>query len=104
MGVHDVHRPRLLETDIPARLDRLPWSAWHWRVVHAFGITRSGSRARGHALGITRSGSRARDHALDGLEVTLVGAVANVLGKPELAVPAEGRYLEEIAALDDAIT
>jgi MFS family permease len=52
---------RLIETDIPARLDRLPWSRWHWRVVIALGIT----------------------WLLDGLEVTLVGAVANVLGKPE---------------------
>src|SRR3569623_1023908 len=45
------------ETDIPARLDRLPWSAWQWRV--------------GIALGITWT--------LDGLEVTLVGALAPVL-------------------------
>ncbi len=51
---------RFLETDLPARLDRLPWSRWHWRVVLALGIT----------------------WLLDGLEVTLVGAVANVLGKP----------------------
>jgi MFS family permease len=56
-----VHVPRLLETDLPARLDRLPWSRWHWRVVIALGIT----------------------WLLDGLEVTLVGAVANVLGMPE---------------------
>src|SRR6478752_4747843 len=49
---------RLVETDLPARLDRLPWSPWHWRVVIALGIT----------------------WLLDGLEVTLVGAVANVLG------------------------
>lgn len=49
---------RLIDTDIPARLDRLPWSGWHWRVVIALGIT----------------------WLLDGLEVTLVGAVANVLG------------------------
>lgn len=55
-----MHVPRLIETDIPARLDRLPWSRWHWRVVLALGIT----------------------WLLDGLEVTLVGAVANVLGKP----------------------
>ena len=26
-------------TDIPARLDRLPWSGWHWRVVTALGVT-----------------------------------------------------------------
>ncbi|HEY2406672.1 MAG TPA: MFS transporter [Polyangiaceae bacterium] len=45
------------QTDVPARLDRLPWSAWHWRVVIALGIT----------------------WMLDGLEVTLVGAVAPVL-------------------------
>lgn len=45
------------ETDIPARLDRLPWSLWHWRIVIALGIT----------------------WMLDGLEVTLVGAVAPVL-------------------------
>ncbi len=28
-----------LETDIPARLDRLPWSRWHTRVTAALGIT-----------------------------------------------------------------
>ncbi len=41
-------------SDVPARLDRLPWSRWHWRVVVALGVT----------------------WMLDGLEVTLVGAVA----------------------------
>ena len=48
-----------LQTDIPARLDRLPWSGWHWRVVIALGVT----------------------WILDGLEVTVVGAVAGVLGE-----------------------
>ncbi len=52
---------RLVETDLPARLDRLPWSRWHWRIVIALGIT----------------------WLLDGLEVTLVGAVASVLGYPD---------------------
>jgi MFS family permease len=47
-------------TDIPARLDRLPWSGWHWRVVIALGVT----------------------WVLDGLEVTIVGSVAGVLGEP----------------------
>ena len=47
-----------LETMIPGRLDRLPWSGWHWRVVIALGVT----------------------WILDGLEVTVVGAVAGVLG------------------------
>jgi hypothetical protein len=26
-------------TDVPARLDRLPWSRWHYLVVVALGIT-----------------------------------------------------------------
>jgi MFS family permease len=49
------------ETTIPGRLDRLPWSGWHWRVVIALGVT----------------------WILDGLEVTVVGAVAGVLGEPD---------------------
>jgi MFS family permease len=47
----------LIASDIPARLDRLPWSGWHWLVVVALGIT----------------------WVLDGLEVTLAGAVGGVL-------------------------
>jgi MFS family permease len=53
--------PAWIETDIPARLDRLPWSRWHWRVVIALGVT----------------------WVLDGLEVTLVGAVAGALVRPD---------------------
>src|SRR4051812_1504934 len=49
------------QTDLPGRLDRLPWSAWHWRVIVALGIT----------------------WMLDGLEVTLVGAIGPVLKEPE---------------------
>ena len=45
------------ETDIPARLDRLPWGRFHTLVVAALGIT----------------------WILDGLEVTLAGAVAGAL-------------------------
>jgi len=26
-----------VETNIPARLDRLPWSRWHWRIVIGLG-------------------------------------------------------------------
>ena len=46
-----------IKTDIPARLDRLPWSRWHWLVIVALGIT----------------------WILDGLEVTLVGSISGVL-------------------------
>jgi MFS family permease len=48
------------ETDIPARLDRLPWSRFHWLVVIALGAS----------------------WAIDGLEVTLKGAVSGVLQDP----------------------
>jgi MFS family permease len=51
----------VLHTDIPARLDRLPWSRWHWRVVIALGVA----------------------WVLDGLEVTLVGSVGSVLERPD---------------------
>lgn len=47
-------------TDIPQRLDRLPWSRWHRLIVVALGIT----------------------WILDGLEVTIVGALAPVLMLP----------------------
>lgn len=50
------------ETLIPARLDRLPWSKFHWLVVIALGIT----------------------WTLDGLEVTLSGAVSGVLQEPQV--------------------
>ena len=54
------HSPDL-RTDIPARLDRLPWSAWHWRVVIALGVS----------------------WLLDGLEVTVVGSLGPALQRPE---------------------
>jgi MFS family permease len=47
----------VVETDIPARLDRLPWGRFHTLVVAALGIT----------------------WILDGLEVTLAGAVSGAL-------------------------
>ena len=46
-----------VETDIPARLDRLPWSPFHTLVVVALGVT----------------------WILDGLEVTLAGSVSGAL-------------------------
>jgi MFS family permease len=49
--------PVIVETDIPARLDRLPWSRFHTLVIAALGIT----------------------WILDGLEVTLAGSVAGAL-------------------------
>jgi len=47
----------MLRTDIPQRLDRLPWSRWHWMIVIGLGIT----------------------WILDGLEVTIVGLIGTRL-------------------------
>lgn len=49
-----------IRTNIPARLDCLPWSRFHWLVVFALGAS----------------------WAIDGLEVTLTGAVSGVLQDP----------------------
>ncbi|HUB15603.1 MAG TPA: MFS transporter [Acetobacteraceae bacterium] len=46
-------------TDIPARLDRLPWGRFHWLVIIALGIA----------------------WILDGLEVTIVGSLSGALSQ-----------------------
>jgi hypothetical protein len=28
-----------VESDVPARMDRILWSRWHWRIIFALGIT-----------------------------------------------------------------
>src|SRR4051812_32483061 len=43
-----------VSTRIPARMDRLPWTAWHWRIIIALGTV----------------------WILDGLEVTIVGSIS----------------------------
>ncbi len=63
-STNEIARPRLLkpfQTSIPGRLDRLPWSRFHRLVVTALGIT----------------------WILDGLEVTLIGAISGVLQERE---------------------
>ena len=55
----------VIESDVPARMDRLPWSRWHLRIVVALGTS----------------------WVLDGLEVTLVGSLSGVLqGKNGLSL------------------
>ena len=58
---------RTIRTNVPARLDRLPWSRFHWRVVIGLGIV----------------------WVLDGLEVTIVGAIA-----PRMTEPGSGIDLD----------
>ena len=50
-----------IESYVPARLDRLPWSSWHWLIVASLGAT----------------------WILDGIEVTLAGALGGILTRPE---------------------
>jgi MFS family permease len=52
-----VARQATIETNVPKRLDRLPWSRWHWLVVVALGFV----------------------WILDGLEVTIVGSIGPTL-------------------------
>src|SRR5947208_2648696 len=47
----------IIETDIPARLDRMRWGRFHWLVIAALGSS----------------------WVLDGLEVTLVGSLSTAL-------------------------
>jgi hypothetical protein len=47
----------VIETDVPARLDRLPWTRFHTLVIVALGIT----------------------WVLDGLEVTIAGSIVGAL-------------------------
>ncbi|QBR02908.1 MFS transporter [Paraburkholderia pallida] len=55
--MHTTETQSIVETDLPARLDRLPWGRFHVLIVVALGVT----------------------WLLDGLEVTLAGAVASAL-------------------------
>lgn len=50
-------KKEIVETQIPARLDRLSWSGWHTRIIAALGTS----------------------WLLDGLEVTLVGSLSGIL-------------------------
>lgn len=73
----------VIETDIPARLDRLPWTRFHTLVVVALGIT----------------------WVLDGLEVTVAGSIAGALMEsPVLHFTAADVGLVGSAYLAGAIT
>src|SRR3954451_23279845 len=37
MATRSLAEGRVIETDIPARLDRLPWARWHWMVLIGLG-------------------------------------------------------------------
>ena len=56
-----MQRGETVESYVPSRLDALPWSSWHWLIVVSLGAT----------------------WIIDGLEVTLAGALGGVLTRHE---------------------
>ncbi|MGW3102513.1 MFS transporter [Streptomyces sp. NPDC001100] len=67
---------RTITSSIPARLDRLPWSRWHWTIVVGLGTV----------------------WILDGLEVTVVGNIAGRLSEPDSGLPISSGQVTGIAA------
>lgn len=67
---------RTVTTDIPARLDRLPWSRWHWSIVLGLGTV----------------------WILDGLEVTVVGNIASRLSEPGSGLAISSGQVTGVAA------
>jgi MFS family permease len=67
MSAVAAEQPSTIRTAVPARLDRLPWTRFHWRIVIGLGTV----------------------WILDGLEVTIVGAIA-----PRMTEPGSGIALD----------
>ncbi|WP_046730556.1 MFS transporter [Streptomyces humi] len=72
----DEHGGRTITSRIPARLDRLPWSRWHWTIVIGLGTV----------------------WILDGLEVTVVGNIASRLSEPGSGLPISSSQVTGTAA------
>ncbi|WP_299533879.1 MFS transporter [uncultured Streptomyces sp.] len=65
-----------ITTKVPARLDRLPWSRWHWMIVIGLGTV----------------------WILDGLEVTVVGNIASRLSEDGSGLPITDAQVTGMAA------
>ncbi len=65
-----------IRTDIPARLDRLPWSRFHWQVIVGLGTV----------------------WILDGLEVTIVGSISGRLSEPGAGIGISAAEVSGLAA------
>ncbi|MFD6994336.1 MFS transporter [Streptomyces sp. NPDC059943] len=68
---------KTVTTRVPARLDRLPWSRFHWRIVIGLGSV----------------------WILDGLEVTIVGAVASRMTEPGSGIALSSADIGTAAAI-----
>lgn len=65
-----------ITTKVPSRLDRLPWSRWHWMIVIGLGTV----------------------WILDGLEVTVVGNIASRLSEDGSGLPISDSQVTGLAA------
>jgi MFS family permease len=65
-----------IETRIPARLDRLPWSRFHWMVIIGLGTV----------------------WILDGLEVTIIGSIGDRLTEPGSGITLDASQIGTAAA------
>ena len=72
----DSARGETVRTAVPARLDRLPWSRWHWMIVIGLGTV----------------------WILDGLEVTVVGNVASRLSESGSGLSISSSQITGLAA------
>ena len=68
---------RTIETNIPARMDRLPWAKWHWLIVIGLGAV----------------------WILDGLEVTIVGTIASRLTEKGSGIELTESQIGQAAAI-----
>jgi MFS family permease len=65
-----------IETKVPARLDRLPWSKFHWMVIIGLGTV----------------------WILDGLEVTIIGSIGDRLTEPGSGISLDASQIGSAAA------
>jgi MFS family permease len=68
---------RVIRTNVPARLDRLPWSRFHWRIVIGLGTV----------------------WVLDGLEVTIIGSIAPRMTEPGSGIDLNSAHVGIAGAL-----
>lgn len=70
------HEEGTIETKVPARLDRLPWSKWHWMVIIGLGTV----------------------WILDGLEVTIIGSIGDRLTESGSGISLDASQIGSAAA------
>src|SRR6476661_4532608 len=77
MATQEMAQGRIVETRIPARLDRLPWARWHWMVLIGLGTV----------------------WILDGLEVTIVGTISSRLTENGSGIKITDSQIGQAAAI-----